>query len=47
MPVFETITYSTHAEWRMRKRGFSHHDVELVLRIGMDTCRKTGRGYTN
>jgi len=34
MPVFETITYSTHAEWRMCKRGFSRHDVELVLRIG-------------
>lgn len=34
MPAFETITYSTHAEWRMRKRGFSRQDVELVLRIG-------------
>jgi len=33
MPVFETITCSAHAEWRMRKRGFSRHDVELVLRI--------------
>ncbi|MGI8483342.1 MAG: DUF4258 domain-containing protein [Thermomicrobiales bacterium] len=34
MPVFDAITYSTHAERRMRKRGLSRQDVELVLRIG-------------
>lgn len=34
MPAYETITYSRHAERRMRTRGLSRWDVELALRIG-------------
>jgi peroxiredoxin len=34
MPVYNAITYSRHAEQRMRIRGLSRQDVELALRIG-------------
>jgi hypothetical protein len=34
MPVYSEITYSAHAERRMRKRRVSRADVTLVLRIG-------------
>jgi hypothetical protein len=34
MPQYSAITYSGHAEQRMRRRRLSRQDVELVLRIG-------------
>jgi hypothetical protein len=34
VPIFDRITYSSHASLRMRQRRVSADDVALVLRIG-------------